>query len=74
MVISLEKNSALVINIEGMIPENCQFFVDEINRGGLVNLVYGIYALVWDTYLQIMENSEAKSFFYHSKNASKLFF
>ena len=53
--------SSLETNIEGMNPENCQFFVDEISRGGLVkpsDLVYAICALAWDTYLQIMENSE----------------
>ena len=32
----LGKNSALQIIIEGMIPENCKFFVDEISRGGLI--------------------------------------
>ena len=32
----LRENSALEINIGGMIPENCQLFVNEINRGGLV--------------------------------------
>ena len=36
----------------------------EINREGLVkpsDLVYARCSLAWDTYLQIMENSEAKS-------------
>ena len=45
----LEENSALEIYIEGMTPENCQLFVDEINRGALVkpsDLVYPIYALI----------------------------
>ena len=44
----LGKESALEINIEGMIPENCQFFVDEIKRGGHVkpsDLIYAICAL-----------------------------
>ena len=45
----LEENSALEIYIEGMMPKNCQLFVDEINRGALVkpsDLVYPIYALI----------------------------
>ena len=66
----LGENSAFEINIEGMTPENCQFFVDEISKGGLVkpsDLVYAICALAWDAYLQIMENSEAKSLFLSSK-------
>ena len=29
----LGQNSTLEINIKGMIPENCQFLVDDINRG-----------------------------------------
>ena len=44
----LGEESALEINIEGMIPENCQFFVDEINRGDHVkpsDLIYAICAL-----------------------------
>ena len=62
----LRENSALEINIEGMVPENCKFFVDETNRGSLnrpSDLVYAMCGLAWDTYLQIMENSEAKSLF-----------
>ena len=54
------ENSALELNIEGMIRQNCQFFVDEINRGGLVkpsDLVYAICALAWDTRLQIKKPS-----------------
>ena len=49
------ENSALEINIEGIIPENCQLFVDEINRGGLVkpsDLVYAI-CTAWNTFLII---------------------
>ena len=59
-----------------MIPDNCQSFVDEINRGGLVkpsDLVYAICALAWDIYLQIMENSEAKSVFVSSKMHRSVF-
>ena len=61
----LGENSALEINIEGMIPENSQFFVDEVNKGlpKPTDLVYAICALAWHTYSQIMENSEAKSLF-----------
>ena len=72
----LGENSALEINIEGMIPENCQFFVDEINRGGHVKpsyLIYAICALAWDIYLQIMENSEAKSLFLSFKAHRSVF-
>ena len=39
----LEKNTALEINIEGMIPEDCQFFMDEINALSLV-ILYMQYA------------------------------
>ena len=39
----LEENTALEINIEGMIPENCQFFMDEINMLSLV-ILYMQYA------------------------------
>ena len=66
----LGEGCALEMNIENMIRENCQFFVDEINRGGLFKpsgLLYAICALAWDTYLQIMENTEAKSLFLLSK-------
>ena len=47
----LGKISALEINIESMIPEYCQFFVNEINTGRFVkpsDLVYAISALAWD--------------------------
>ena len=50
------ENSALEINIEVIIPENCQLFVDQMNRGGLVkpsDLVYAICTLAWDTFLII---------------------
>ena len=63
----LGENSALEINIEGMIPENCQFLVDEINRGGLVKpsvLVCMQYA-----HLPGIRNYETKSLFYHPKCA-----
>ena len=61
----LGENSAVEINIEGMIPENSQFFVNEVNKGLAKpsDLVYSICALAWDTYSQIMGNSEAKSLF-----------
>ena len=39
----LEENTALEINIEGMIPENCQFFMGEINVLSLV-ILYMQYA------------------------------
>ena len=48
----LGEYSALEINIEGMISENCQFFVHEINRGVLLkpsDLAYAICPLSWDT-------------------------
>lgn len=57
-------------------PKKCQFFVNEINRGGLVkssDLVYTTYALAWDTYLQIIENSETKSLFLSSKTYRSVF-
>ena len=59
----LRENSALEINIEGLIPENCQFFVGEINRSLVKpsDFVYARCALAWNTYLQIMKNSETKS-------------
>ena len=47
----LGEYSALEINIEGMISENCQFFVHEIKRGVLVkpsDLAYAICLLSWD--------------------------
>ena len=59
-----------------MILENCQLFVYGINRGGLVmpsEPVYAICALAWYTYLQIMENSEAKSPFLSSKAQRSVF-
>ena len=62
--------------MEGMILENRQFFVDEINKGGLVKpsvLVYAMGALTWDTYLQIMKNYEAKSLFLSSKMHQSVF-
>ena len=69
----LEEGSALEITIEAMIPENFQFFVDKINRKGkLCDLIYAICTLAWDTYLQIIENSEAKSFLI-IQNAPKCF-
>ena len=70
------ENSALEINTEDMIPKNCQFFVDEINRGYLVKpryLVYAMRALDWATYLQIMENYETQSFFLSSKMHRSVF-
>ena len=73
---NLGENPALEINVEGMTPENCQFFVDEVNRRGLVKpsgLVYAICALAWDTYLEILENSEAKSLFLSSKAHRSVF-
>ena len=48
----------------------------EINREGLVkpsDLVYTRCSLAWDTYLQIMENSEAKSLSL-SSNVHRRFF
>ena len=70
------ENSALQINIEGMIPKNCQFFADEISRGCHVKpsyLVYAMRTLAWGSYLQIMENYEIKSFFLSSKMHQSVF-
>ena len=64
--------SALEINIEVKTPENCRFFVDEIDRGGLVkpsDLPYVICSLVWNIRL----NSEAKSLFLSSKMHRSIF-
>ena len=64
--------SALEINIEVKTPENCRFFVDEIDRGGLVkpsDLPYVICSLVWNIHL----NSEAKSLFLSSKMHRSIF-
>ena len=72
----LGENCALEINTEGMIPENFQFFLDETNRRGLVkpsDLLYIICAFVWDTYLQIINNSEATSLFLSSKAHRSVF-
>lgn len=64
--------SALEINIEGMIPKNYQFFVNEINRGVLAkpsDLEYVICSVVWDIYW----NSEAKSFSLSSRMHRTIF-
>ena len=68
----LREIPALEINIEVMIPEHRQFFVDEINKPSHIG--YIICALTWNTYLQEMKNSEAKSLFLSSKKHQSYFF
>ena len=68
----LREIPALEINIEVMIPEHCQFFVDEINKPSHIG--YIICALTWNIYLQKMKNSEAKSLFLSSKKHQSYFF
>ena len=72
LVVFLGKISALEINIEVKTPENCRFFVDEIDRGDLVkpsDLPYVICSLVWNIHL----NSEAKPLFLSSKMHRSIF-
>ena len=59
-----------------MIPENCHFFGDETHGGVFFkscDFVYAICVHAWNTYLQIMENSEAKSLFLPSKAHQSVF-
>ena len=72
----LGDNSEMKMRIEGLIPENCQSFVDEINRGGLIkpsDIVFITCVISWDVYSQIMENIEAKSTFMSSKMHRRVF-
>ena len=70
------KKLSLDINTEIIIQEDFQSFVDEINKGDLGkprNIVYPIWVLAWDIYLQVMENSEDQSLFLSSKMNRSVF-
>ena len=72
----LGNNSEIVINVGGVVPQNCQSFLDMINRGGLVkpsDIVYVVCTVAWDVYVRIMESCEAKLYFLACKMQRKVF-
>ena len=72
----LGNSSEIVINVGGVVPQNCQSFVDMINRRGLVkpsDIVYVVCTVAWDVYVRIMESCEAKLYFLASKMQRKVF-
>ena len=65
------------MEIEGIITEDCQSFVDEINRGGLVkpsDIGFVTCAIAWDAHIQIMDSLDTKSLFLSSKIHRRMFF
>ena len=72
----LGNNSELEVNIDGVVPENCQSFFNMINRGGLVkpsDIVYVVCTVAWDTYIRIMDSCEAKLYFLACNMHRKVF-
>ena len=72
----LGNSSEIVINVGGVVPQNCQSFLDMINRGRLVkpsDIVYVVCTVAWDVYVRIMESCEAKLYFLACKMQRKVF-
>ena len=62
--------------LDGIATEDCQYFLDLVNRGGLMkpsDIVFAVCCVAWEVYARIMESYDAKSYFLACKMQRKVF-
>ena len=72
----LGNNTEIRMILDGIATEDCQYFLDLVNRGGLMkpsDIVFAVCCVAWEVYVRIMESYDAKSYFLACKMQRKVF-
>ena len=71
------RNEEISIPVTEDVPPDCQYFLDFINRGGLIkpsNIVNDACVGAWEAYKRIIDNIESKKYFLSCKAHRSVFF